>query len=92
LNPGELLLDYPTKTQMLALDLPVQRRNGEVFRLTTGGESANNLPKLAEEFYRSARWLRVFTCRPVRLERDRVVALVSRDRDEVRAHVKEVSS
>jgi hypothetical protein len=92
LNPGELLLDYPTKTQMLALDLPVQRRNGEVFRLTTGGESAINLPKLAEEFYRSARWLRVFTCRPVRLERDRVVALVSRDRDEVRAHVKEVSS
>ena len=85
LNPGELLLDYPTKTQMLGLDLPVQRRNGEVFRLTGSAESAINLPKLAEEFYRSARWLRVFTCRPVRLERDRVVALVSRDRDEVRS-------
>ena len=85
LNPGELLLDYPTKTQMLGLDLPVQRRGGEVFRLTgssVGG--AINLPKLAEEFYRSARWLRVFTCRPVRLERDRIVALVSRDRGAVR--------
>jgi HD superfamily phosphohydrolase len=83
LNPGELLLDYPAKTQMLGLDMPVQRRNGEVFRLTGGGESAINLPKLAEEFYRSARWLRVFTCRPVRLERERVLSLVTRSRDDV---------
>ena len=84
LNPGELLLDYPTKTQMLGLDLPVQRRGGEVFRLTASSVGgAINLPKLAEEFYRSARWLRVFTCRPVRLERDRVLALVTRSRDEV---------
>ena len=85
LNPGELLLDYPTKTQMLGLDLPVQRRSGEVFRLTASSVGgAINLPKLAEEFYRSARWLRVFTCRPVRLDRDRVLALVTRSRDEVR--------
>src|SRR4029077_18637 len=34
LNAGELLLDYPTKTQMLGLDIPVQRRNGDVSRLT----------------------------------------------------------
>jgi HD superfamily phosphohydrolase len=89
LNPGELLLDYPAKTQMLGLDMPVQRRNGEVFRLTGGAESAINLPKLAEEFYRSARWLRVFTCRPVRLERDRMLALVSRRREDVHAAVEQ---
>jgi uncharacterized protein len=83
LNPGELLLDYPTKTQMLGLDMPVQRRNGEVFRLTGEGEGGINLPKLAEEFYRSARWLRVFTCRPVRLRRESVVALATRPREEV---------
>jgi len=83
LNPGELLLDYPTKTQMLGLDIPVQRRSGEVFRLTTSGEGAINLPKLAEEFYRSARWLRVFTCRPVRLPRHGVLALATRPREEV---------
>ena len=83
LNPGELLLDYPTKTQMLGLDIPVQRRSGEVFRLTTSGEGAINLPKLAEELYRSARWLRVFTCRPVRLLRDGVLALATRPREEV---------
>jgi hypothetical protein len=87
LNPGELLLDYPAKTQMLGLDMPVQRRNGEVFRLTGGAESAINLPRLAEEFYRSARWLRVFTCRSVRLERDRVLALVSRRREDVHSAV-----
>lgn len=85
LNPGELLLDYPTKTQMLGLDMPVQRRNGEVFRLTGSGEGAINLPKLAEELYRSARWLRVFTCRPVRLTRERVVELVGRSREDVRS-------
>ena len=83
MNPGELLLDYPTKTQMLGLDLPMQRRDGKVFRLMGSAEGAINLPKLAEEFYRSARWLRVFTCRPVRLERDRLLVMVSRDRTEV---------
>jgi len=85
LNPGELLLDYPRKTQMLGLDMPVQRRTGEVFRLTTAGEGGINLPKLAEEFYRSARWFRVFTCRPARLSRDRVIGLIARSREEVRA-------
>ena len=32
--PGELLLDYPAKTQMLGLDIPVRRRSGTVERLT----------------------------------------------------------
>jgi HD superfamily phosphohydrolase len=87
LNPGELLLDYPTKTQMLGLDIPVQRRNGKVSRLTAHGEGAINLPKLAEEFYRSARWLRVFTCRPVQLHRDQVLDLVTRSREDVCAAI-----
>ena len=91
LNPGELLLDYPTKTQMLGLDMPVQRRTGEVFRLTGGGEGGINLTKLAEEFYRSARWLRVFTCRPVRVSREGILALVSRSSDEVRSTLRQGS-
>jgi HD superfamily phosphohydrolase len=85
---GDVLLDYPTKTQMLGLDMPVQRRNGDVFRLTAEGEGGINLPKLAEEFYRSARWLRVFAARPVRLDRHWVLALVTRPREEV-AHLLE---
>src|SRR5258708_38214545 len=34
LQPGDLLLDYPTKTQMLSLDIPVRRRDGFIPRLT----------------------------------------------------------
>jgi HD superfamily phosphohydrolase len=83
LGRGELLLDYPAKTQMLGLDMPVQRRGGDVHRLTTHGEGSINLTKLAEEFYRSARWLRIFTCRPVQLPRERVLELVSRPRESI---------
>ena len=62
LQPGELLLDYPAKTQMLGLDLLIQRPYGDVRRVTAAGwEGVINLPRLSEEFYRSARWLRVFT-------------------------------
>jgi HD superfamily phosphohydrolase len=68
--PGELLLDFPAKTQMLGLDLPVVRRSGDVRRLTTAGlEGAINLPVLSEQLYRSARWLRVFAARRVDVPR-----------------------
>jgi HD superfamily phosphohydrolase len=61
LDPGDVLVDYPIKTQMLALELPVRLRDGRVVTLTTEGlPGAMNLPRLADEFYRSARWLRVF--------------------------------
>lgn len=75
LAPGELLLDYPAKTEMLGLDLPVLRRGGRVEHLTQQSSGGTiNLPKLSEELYRSARWLRVFTARPVQLSRERVLA------------------
>jgi HD superfamily phosphohydrolase len=84
LQPGELLLDYPVKTQMLGLDIPVRRRDGSVRRLTAAGwEGAVNLPKLSEELYGSARWLRVFTAQRVPVARDLVIRLASRDADEV---------
>jgi uncharacterized protein len=70
LAPGEILLDFPAKTQMLGLDLPVVRRSGEVRRLTTAGlEGAINLPVLSEQLYRSARWLRVFAVRRIDVPR-----------------------
>jgi HD superfamily phosphohydrolase len=78
LAPGELLLDYPAKTQMLGLDLLVRRRSGDLRRLTAAGwQGAINLPKLSEEFYRSARWLRVYTSRRVSIDERRVKALVA---------------
>jgi HD superfamily phosphohydrolase len=85
LAPGELLVDYPVKTEMLGLDIPVLRRGGEIRQLTAAGwEGAINLPKLSEEFYRSARWLRVFACRRMTLDRRRVLDLMTRPADEVR--------
>jgi HD superfamily phosphohydrolase len=88
LEPGDVLLDYPVKTQMLDLDLPVLRRNGEVSRLTGEGlEGAINLPMLSSELYRSARWLRVFVARPVILPRRSVVELARLPESEVRRRV-----
>jgi HD superfamily phosphohydrolase len=84
LAKGELLLDYPAKTQMLGLDIPVLRRSGDTVRLTsTGLEGAIHLPTLSEQLYRSARWLRVFVARPVTVDRAAILGLVRRDRDDV---------
>ncbi len=59
---GDVLLDFPEKTQMLGLDIPVLRRDGSVEQLSGAGVIVGmNLPALSEELYRSARWLRVFT-------------------------------
>ena len=64
MQPGEVLLDFPAKTEMLGLDIPVLRRNGAIERLTgEGWPGTINLPTLSAELYRSARWLRVFTAR-----------------------------
>jgi len=81
LAPGDLLLDYPVKTQMLGLDIPVLRRSREVERLTGEGWSGTiNLPSLSEELYKSARWLRVFTAKRTRLEPRRVLEALEQSR------------
>ncbi len=78
LESGELLLDYPEKTQMLGLDIPVLRRDATVERLTDRGISgAINLPRLSEELYRSARWLRVFTARRVRADASAIMSTIA---------------
>ena len=88
LQPGELLLDYPTKTQMLGLDLLVQRPYGEVRRVTAAGwEGAINLPKLSDELYHSARWLRVYTSVRLAIDPHKVIALATLTREEVRSRL-----
>jgi len=73
LAPGEVLLDFPIKTQMLGLDIPVKRRSGEIERLTgEGWPGTINLPSLSEALYTSARWLRVFSARRVNISPERV--------------------
>ena len=86
LEPGEVLLDYPVKTAMLGVDLPVLRRSGAVEHLTsTGLVGALNLPALSEQLYHSARWLRVFAARRVPVDVSQLWALVTTDAPTLRA-------
>jgi HD superfamily phosphohydrolase len=77
LAPAELLIDFPHKTAMLGLDLPILRRDASVQRLTDEGwPGLMDLPKMAEDLVESARRLRVFVRRPVTIAaRDLVSAL-----------------
>lgn len=66
LAPGELLIDFPHKTAMLGLDLPIARRDGTVERLTDSGWPGRmDLPRMADDLVETARRLRVFVARPV---------------------------
>ena len=88
LPAGAVLLDYPAKTQMLGLDIPMQRRDGRVEQLTAAGwEGAINLPRLSDELYRSARRLRVFTTGRAPVPEARVRAVLREDADVVRARL-----
>ena len=59
---GGVLIDYPERTSMLQVDLPLLTRAGDVDRLTDAGRPGElGLPGVAEELYRSARRLRIFT-------------------------------
>ena len=88
LPAGALLLDYPAKTQMLGLDIPMQRRDGRVELLTAAGwEGAINLPRLSDELYRSARRLRVFTTDRAPVPEERVLSALREDAEVVRARL-----
>jgi uncharacterized protein len=61
LAPAGLLLDFPARSSMLGVDLPLRTRSGAVERLTDAGRAGQlGLPRVADELYRSARRLRVF--------------------------------
>ena len=61
LGPGEVILDFPVKKAMFQLDVLVDR-GGQVVRLGREGmPGLIDLPRLAEELYRTARVLRLFT-------------------------------
>jgi len=61
LAPGDVLLDFPARSSILGVDLPLLTRGGAVERLTDAGRAGQlGLPRVADELYRSARRLRVF--------------------------------
>ncbi len=84
LGPGELLLDFPVKEEMLAVDLPVLTRQGDVEQLNAhGGSDRIGLQHVADELHTSARRLRVFTARSVAVDARAIVALVERTAGEI---------
>jgi len=69
LPAGAVLIDFPARESMLSVDLPLLARSGEVERLTSAGRSGQlGLPRVADELYRTARRLRIFTAEPRRLD------------------------
>jgi len=88
LGPGELLVDYPERTNMLSVNLPLRLRDGTVTRLTDEGRPGQlGLPQVAGHLYRSARRLRVFVARPIARPMNRVASLVVLPATEVRARL-----
>ena len=79
LEPGEVIIDFPWKRAMFQLDVLVERWSGNVERLGAGGmPGLVDLPRVAEELYRTARVLRVFTFERRDVAAERVLEKISR--------------
>jgi len=84
LEPGEVVVDYPAKAAMFELNLLLERRNGEVARVGPEGlPGIIDLPRVAEELYRTARVLRVFTFFRRTVTRDTFLAALRRSEESV---------
>ncbi len=83
LETGSVFVDYPSKPQMMGLDLLLER-DGVVQRLTQGGHAGLiDLPRVADELYHSARVLRVFTTERRSIDASRIVPLLRLSSDEI---------
>ena len=79
---GTVLMDYPAKSAMLAVDMPVLTRGGSVEQ-ANGTADRVGLHGVATELHTSARFLRVFTATPVDLQKRSVLGIVERTPDEL---------
>ena len=78
LDPATILLDFPAKPEMVAIDLPVLSRRG----LIEPAQSA--LEPVADALHRNARRLRLFAAEACELNPRAVVALAQRTAAELR--------
>jgi HD superfamily phosphohydrolase len=84
LGHGELLLDFPARSSMLGVDLPLRTRSGAIERLTDAGRAGQlGLPRVADELYLSARRLRVFVARGPERSLEGLLDLLTWPADEV---------
>lgn len=90
LEPGDLFLDYPAKPGMMALEILVERREGDVLRLTsTGWAGLIDLPRLGRDLYNSARVLRALAFPQLDIDRERLLTLLTLPRDGIDALLRE---
>jgi HD superfamily phosphohydrolase len=84
LEAGAVLLDYPAKPEMVAVDLPLRLRDGQVTRLDApDGRGLLGIRGIADELHTSARRLRLFVVEPVDVDEVAVRRLASRSAAEV---------
>jgi hypothetical protein len=80
---------------MLALDLPLVKRDGSVTQLAGADAAADphlGLPRVAAELYRSARRLRVFVTGPATVPAKGIVEVVMTPREHVVARLEQERS
>ena len=88
LPAGALLLDFPAKPEMLAVELPVVTRGGRTARLSEdAAPGLRGLQKVAEELHTNARRLRLYAAEPVTLDIGAVLAVVERSPAEMDAEL-----
>ncbi|MEP7227030.1 MAG: HD domain-containing protein [Gemmatimonadales bacterium] len=90
LPAGGVLLDFPARSSMLGVDLPLRTRAGTVERLTDAGRAGQlGLPRVADELYRSARRLRIFVASAPGRSLERVLDVLTLPADEVGRRLRE---
>jgi uncharacterized protein len=90
LPAGGLLLDFPARSSMLGVNLPLRTRRGTIERLTDAGRAGHlGLPRVADELYRSARRLRIFVSSQPSTSLDGILPLLTCSSDEVRRRLHE---
>ena len=90
LPAGGLLIDFPARSAMLGVNLPLRTRSGGVERLTDAGRAGHlGLPRVADELYRSARRLRIFVSSPVTRSLDPILTLLTWPANEVKRRIQE---
>jgi len=83
-EPGDLLIDFPAKPAMLAVDIPMLTRDGGTVQM--GREAASDwlgIQRVSSELHTGARRLRVFAAQPIHLDISSVLALAERNGAEV---------
>jgi HD superfamily phosphohydrolase len=90
LPPGSVFIDFPARSAMLGVNLPLRTRSGVVERLTDAGRAGHlGLPRVADELYRSARRLRIFVANPPVRPLEPVLEILTWSRGEVKRRLDE---